>query len=602
MRFRQASLRINDQTYPLQPNRANTFDEIYADFQQRELDKEQGVRYSVFLHPKQKISLQRLEIQFDMPLPPDAQFLANGYQSWSESRFLKVSDGIPGLRALAKKRPGFLGDAHIMGIPRGRGKLHSWTYTLLRNEAVSARFGEQASSIFLGSLNERTGFTLFLYDHAEGVLTVRKDLDNLSLQHSFPALDFWIGEGREQALFEQYFTLAEVAPPKAAPVFGWTSGERLSSQLSASVLLEKLESFSGSLDQHQTDKQAASGSSFKLPEPAQAHFVIDDGWQTAVGDWLSAKPAFPGGMRPMALKIKEKGLQPGLWIAPFVVSSKAEIVRKNPDWLLKDVKGQPLRAGWNPSWGGWFHALDFYHDGVREYLTGMFHMALEKWGFELLKLDYLFAVTLAPPPGKTRGAVMWEAMEFLRRLLGNRQMIACGVPLGASFGMADYCGIGGAAQMAWQHPWHRFLRHRERVDALSALHSMLSLWQLNGRAFQSATDGFSLQSEHSKLSPEQQHTFLTINALLGNLLYTSDDLSMYSEGQKSELEEALLLRGSRVKRVFEREPAVWEIDFEQDETQWMALCNLSPKEKTLPLANGMGAALRPYETFVLKVV
>ncbi len=600
MRFRQASLRINDQTYPLQPNRANTFEEIYADFQQRDLGKEQGVRYSVFLHPKQKITLQRLEIQFDMPLPPDAQFFANGYQSWSESRFLKVSDGIPGLLALAKKRQGFLGDAHIQGIPRGRGKLHSWTYTFLRTEAVSARFGEQASGVFLGSLSERTGFTLFLYNHAEGILTVRKDLDNLSLQHSFPAMDFWISEGREQALFEQYFTLAEVAPPKAAPVFGWSSGERLSSQLSASVLLENLESFSGSLNQILAESETSISAANKLPQPAQAHFSVDDGWQTAVGDWLSAKPAFPGGMRPTALKIKEKGLQPGLWIAPFVVSSEAEILRKNPDWLLKDAKGQPLRAGWNPSWGGWYYALDFYHDGVREYLTGVFHMALEKWGFELLKLDYLFAVALAPPPGKTRGAVMWEAMEFLRRLLGHRRMIACGVPLGACFGMADYCEIGGGGQLAWQHPWQRFLRHRERVDTLAALHSTLSRWQLNARAFQSATDGFSLRSADSKLNPEQQHTFLIINALLGNLLYTSDDLSAYSEGQKAELEEALLLRGSRVKRVFEREPAVWEIDFEQEETQWMALCNLSPKEKTLPLANAIGATLRPHETFVLR--
>lgn len=586
MRFLQATLITDGKTHTLQPNRANTFEEIYADFQQNEAGT--GTRYSVFLHPKQDITVQRLEIQFEITPGPEARFFANGYQSWSESRLLPVHSSIPRLRRVARKYMGLYGDESIPGIPRGRGKLHSWTYTYITDPAQRTPAKGPKSS-FLGSLNERTGFTLFLFDQSKGILTVRKDMDGLSLRHSFPALDFWIGEGEESALFEAYFRAAEIAPPTAPPAIGWTSWYRHFTNISEPVLLHDLDSF-----------QSRLAESPSLSDRSISFFQIDDGWQTAVGDWLSTKPTFPHGMRNMALKIKEKGMQPGIWLAPFVASAKSELVRRHPEWLLKDAKGRPIRVGWNPMWGGWYHALDFYHDGVREYLSGVFHTLLDHWGFELLKLDFLFAVALAPPPGKTRGGVLWEAMEFLRHLVGNRRILACGVPLGACFGQVDYCRIGGDVHLAWQHPLLSFLRHRERVDTLASLHSTLGRWQLNGRAFQNDPDVFFLRSEGQNLSPEQQETLLTIQALLGNLLFTSDDMSKYSEDQIAEFEEGLSLCGSRILQVAELEPELWKIGFEQAKSTWAAFCNLSKTTKSIPLANGARLELRPYETMVLK--
>jgi alpha-galactosidase len=227
-------------------------------------------------------------------------------------------------------------------------------------------------------------------------------------------------------------------------------------------------------------------------------------------------------------------------------------------------------------------------------------MLLDKWGFELLKLDFLFAVALAPPPGKTRGGVMWEAMEFIRHLMGKRAMLACGVPLGAAFGLADYCRIGGDVHLSWRHSLLSFLRHRERVDTLASLHSTLGRWQLNGRAFQNDPDVFILRIENQKLNPEQQQTLLTINSLLGSLLFTSDDLGQYSETQVAEFEDAMMLRGSRIRSVFEIEPDVWGIRFEQDKTQWMAFCNLTGKQKTISPSNGNRLELSSFETIILK--
>ncbi|MBK6998293.1 MAG: hypothetical protein IPH31_26730 [Lewinellaceae bacterium] len=68
-------------------------------------------------------------------------------------------------------------------------------------------------------------------------------MDGLALKHSFPALDFWVGEGEEQALFDAYFKACEMSPPTAPPAFGWTSWYNHFTNISEAVLLGNLESF-----------------------------------------------------------------------------------------------------------------------------------------------------------------------------------------------------------------------------------------------------------------------------------------------------------------------------------------------------------------------
>jgi alpha-galactosidase len=402
------------------------------------------------------------------------------------------------------------------------------------------------------------------------------DLEALPLSHSFPALDFWIAESTEKDVFDGWFKTMELPLPTAKPLLGWTSWYHYFNNISAEIIEQNLESLAQS----------------NLPMQC---FQIDDGWQSAVGDWFSVKPAFPGGMTEMARKISEKGYSPGLWLAPFVASAGSELVKKHPDWLLKDERGRALKAGWNPMWGGHYYALDFYNNAVRDYLSGVFHTVLDKWGYQLLKLDFLFAVCLAPPKGKTRGAVMWEAMEFLRRLVGHRQILACGVPLGACIGQVEYCRIGGDIHMAWEHKLLKWLNHRERVSSIASLRSTLGRWQLNGRAFQNDPDVFVLRKNKQQLSPNQQFTILVINALLGNVLLTSDNVADYGPEQYAILEAVPEWRGSQVLAVKKLQEDVYNIAFKHDGTHWAALCNLT-KNKVV-LADDQ--ELLPYQTVVV---
>jgi alpha-galactosidase len=569
MIFRSATFEHADQADLLLPGKHTFFDAYHADFRVENVAG--GVRYQLYLHPKQDLTVRRLELVFELPDRESVQLLANGWQSWSETRMRSADQPVPGMRAMARPFMGLYGDEHIPGIPRGKGFVHTWTYAVLQ---------AGRTAWFAGSLNERTGMTLFLYDAAAGVLRVRKDMDGLLLTHSFPALDIWVSRGGQLDTLDRYADLLACRPAPVEPALGWTSWYRHFNRIDEALI------------RHNLAGVQQSGLPFSW-------FQIDDGWQTAVGDWLSVKPVFPEGMGALAGRIRAAGLQPGLWLAPFVASAQSETAKKHPDWLLKAPDGRPLRAGWNPLWGGWYHALNCYHPGVQEYLAGVFHQATERWGYALLKLDFLFAVALAPPPEKTRGQVLHDALVLLRQLAGNRKILACGVPLGAAFGLVDYCRVSGDTHTAWRHPLLTFLRFRERIGADVALRSTLSRWALDGRVFHSDPDVFFLRRDHQKLNPDQQHTLLTVNALLGSLLFCSDDVGAYGDVQKATLREALSWQGAAVQAVSEIAPDLYRITFRKDGQACRAFVNLTARAQDFyDPAVGSGR-LRPFETLLV---
>ncbi len=83
-------------------------------------------------------------------------------------------------------------------------------------------------------------------------------------------------------------------------------------------------------------------------------FQIDDGYQREVGDWLEISDKFPQGMKYIAENIKTHGYKAGLWLAPFVCAKKSNIYKNHYDWIAKDEKGKPIKAGFTPLWGGFF--------------------------------------------------------------------------------------------------------------------------------------------------------------------------------------------------------------------------------------------------------
>lgn len=135
--------------------------------------------------------------------------------------------------------------------------------------------------------------------------------------------------------------------------------------------------------------------------------VPDRRWMGAQGGRLAGNRCteIPHGLKGMVEEIHAAGFQAGLWLAPFCVRKGLCPFPAAPDWLLK-VNGAPWCCGCN--WSS-FYALDIDNPAVLDYLRRVFDRVLNGWGFDLVKLDFLYG---AAPFGNAQpgspDTVLWS--------------------------------------------------------------------------------------------------------------------------------------------------------------------------------------------------
>jgi alpha-galactosidase len=113
--------------------------------------------------------------------------------------------------------------------------------------------------------------------------------------------------------------------------------------------------------------------------------TLDDGWQTAQGDWFLQPQKFPNGdadMRALVDKIHAEGFKAQLWWAPLAADPGTELVRKHPEWLLLNADGSKQKISY---WNSWY--LCPADPAVVEYHKAIVVKAMKVWGFDGLKLD-----------------------------------------------------------------------------------------------------------------------------------------------------------------------------------------------------------------------
>lgn len=113
--------------------------------------------------------------------------------------------------------------------------------------------------------------------------------------------------------------------------------------------------------------------------------VIDDGWQTNVGDWQPERRKFPRGsadLKRLVANIRAQQLKPRLWVAPLAAAPGSDLLHDHPDMLLLDREGAPQLISW---WNS-FYLCPAYAKTVAwgETLVRRF---LSEWGFAGLKID-----------------------------------------------------------------------------------------------------------------------------------------------------------------------------------------------------------------------
>jgi len=465
-------------------------------------------RVRLTVTPKQELSFEELSVVIPTVITEEDRIFVNGYQSWTDSHELGINDRLRGIGHIPKaivRKYNFdkYGDYNFTRYGK-EGDLHGWTYAYIRRESKYRLFG---------SVSERCGFTLIRILADRQRVKLSRECEGTVWSEAFEAIDCAVLTGTENEVFDRWGDMAGIKPASDNPPLlrGYTSWYRHYQDISEGKLLHDLEALT------------ATGIDNDI-------FQIDDGYQTAVGDWLSIdETKFPNGIKPIADSIHERGLKAGLWLAPFVCEKNSKLFSEHPDWILKDRDSSPLAAGCN--WSG-SYALDINNEEVRNYLRKVFDTVLNVWGFDLVKLDFLYAASIVPQMGKSRGRIMCESMDLLRELCGEKLILGCGVPLGAAFGKVDYCRIGCDVGLDWNDKPHMRLIHRERVSTKNSILNTVFRRQLDGRFFRNDPDVFLLRDEDIALTTSQKRSLALINHLFGSVLFTSDDMSAYGSKQE----------------------------------------------------------------------
>ncbi len=185
------------------------------------------------------------------------------------------------------------------------------------------------------------------------------------------------------------------------------------------------------------------------------------------GKWLKFnKELFPHGMQWILDKIKEKGIKPGFWFAPFWMSQAAkEEVEENKDNLLKAKDGSPLLYGRRWTYGEShrlpeekrpdFYVLDGSHPKTHAYLRKVLQY-YRKLGIGYYMIDFLEAGSGSTPGkvlydeyfGKSKGMIKGPevyraALKVVREAAGeDTYLLSSSGPTLQNVGLVDAARIG----------------------------------------------------------------------------------------------------------------------------------------------------------------
>ncbi len=125
-----------------------------------------------------------------------------------------------------------------------------------------------------------------------------------------------------------------------------------------------------------------------LPKVAEMGYdwaTLDDGWQTAEGDWFLNPKRFPAGdvdMKKFVSEIHQHKLKAMLWWAPLAVDPGTELIKNHPEYLLLNKDGSKQDITW---WDSYY--LCPAYEPVIEYHKELVKKIMSEWGYEGLKID-----------------------------------------------------------------------------------------------------------------------------------------------------------------------------------------------------------------------
>lgn len=117
-------------------------------------------------------------------------------------------------------------------------------------------------------------------------------------------------------------------------------------------------------------------------------FVLDDGWfghrdndTSSLGDYSVNRKKLPKGIKHLAEKINDLGLDFGIWVEPEMISVDSDLYKAHPDWSVA-VPNRELNFSRNQL------VLDLTNPNVQDYLIESLNDLLNSANIKYVKWDY----------------------------------------------------------------------------------------------------------------------------------------------------------------------------------------------------------------------
>jgi len=258
---------------------------------------------------------------------------------------------------------------------------------------------------------------------------------------------------------------------------------------------------------------------------------LDDGFQSALGDWDTTNAKFPGGLRKIAGEIRAAGFKAGIWTAPFLAARDSRLMVEHPDWFIMHAEsGEPVRAGHNANWttsdDKFAYALDPSNPAFRAHLRHLFGKLTSGFGFSYLKLDFLYAAAapgLRHDQNLTRGETIRQGLEAIRAGAGDDAFIlGCGCPLGQAIGVVDGMRIGPDVSPFWGST----ASGTGDPSTVYALDAIIARSFMHRRLWLNDPDCLMLRARETRLSADERAALAAVIVSSGGMLLISDDMSL----------------------------------------------------------------------------
>lgn len=147
-------------------------------------------------------------------------------------------------------------------------------------------------------------------------------------------------------------------------------------------------------------------------------FVLDDGWfrhrrsdNAGLGDWFVDESVYPDGLHPVVSRVRQQGMQFGLWFEPEMVNPDSDLYRAHPDWSLQVANIEtPLARNQL--------VLDVSRKEVADYLFECITSLVHEYSIDYIKWDQNRDLVLAGDGHSAKAAAQPTALySLLQRIL-----------------------------------------------------------------------------------------------------------------------------------------------------------------------------------------